>query len=224
MDTNDNTERKEPMEDGTTEEEQNANQSDGEQFENMQNDENEQNANSTESVQNDSDDENNNEDYDIENYENGETEQEVEQDPIAMMEKEIAAERDRYLRLAADFDNFRKRNAKERETLYNDAQSEVISKLLPVYDNLERALKTPCEDEAFYKGVEMTMTQFCEILSNIGLVPIEALGEQFDPNLHNAVMMIEDSKFGEKIIAEEYQKGFILGDKVIRHSTVVVAN
>jgi len=137
---------------------------------------------------------------------------------------DLSAERDKYLRLAAEYDNFRKRSAKEREMIYTDARTDAISKLLPVYDNLERALKMECTDDAFYKGVEMIMTQLTEALNNMGVTEIPAVGEPFDPNRHNAVMSIVDPDLGENIIAEEYQKGFILGDRVIRFSTVVVAN
>ena len=140
------------------------------------------------------------------------------------MADQPAAERDKYLRLAAEYDNFRKRSAKEREMIYTDARTDAISKLLPVYDNLERALKMECSDEAYYKGVEMIMTQLTDALKSMGVQEISALGEPFDPNLHNAVMKIEDPNLGENIVAEEYQKGFILGDRVIRFSTVVVAN
>ena len=139
-------------------------------------------------------------------------------------ENDLAAERDKYLRLAAEYDNFRKRSGKERDLTYNNARIDVISKLLPVYDNLERALKMECSDEAFYKGVEMIKTQLIEILEEMGVRQIAALGEVFDPNLHNAVMTIVDPELGENIIADEFQKGFILGDRVIRFSTVVVAN
>ena len=139
-------------------------------------------------------------------------------------ESALAAERDRYLRLAAEYDNYRKRSTKERETVYNDARTDTITRLLPVYDNLERALKMECADEAFYKGVEMTMTQLTEILNGMNVTQIPAVGEPFDPNRHNAVMSVEDPGLGEKIIAEECRKGFMLGDKVIRFSTVVVAN
>ena len=145
-------------------------------------------------------------------------------DPIAAMQEELELQRDRYLRLAAEYDNHRKRSAKEREATYIDARVDVIAKLLPVYDNLLRALQTECSDEAFYRGVEMTMTQLTEILENIGVVPILSVGEPFDPNKHNAVVTIEDPEFGEKIVAEEFQKGFMLGDRVIRFSTVAVAN
>ena len=137
---------------------------------------------------------------------------------------EAAAEREKYLRLAAEFDNFRKRAVKEREALYHDARIDTIAQLLPVYDNLERALKTECTDEAFYKGIEMTMTQLLEIFESLDIVPIESIGEQFDPNRHNAVMSIENPELGEKVVAEELQKGFMLGDRVIRFSTVIVAN
>ena len=136
----------------------------------------------------------------------------------------LAAERDKYLRLAAEYDNYRKRSAKEREKTYHDARADVITKLLPVYDNLERALKAECADEAFYRGVEMTMTGLVEILETLGVAQIKAVGEPFDPNRHNAVMTVENPDLGEKTIAEEFQKGFTLGEKVIRFSTVVVAN
>ena len=142
----------------------------------------------------------------------------------ADMEKALAAERDRYLRLAAEYDNFRKRSAKEREKIYNDARADTVTRLLPVYDNLERALKMVCSDEAFYKGVDMTMTQLTEIFANMDIKLIQAQGEPFDPNRHNAVMTIEDPELGEKVVAQEFQKGFTLGERVIRHSTVVVAN
>ena len=137
---------------------------------------------------------------------------------------ELAAERDKYLRLAAEYDNYRKRSSKEREMTYSDARADTITRLLPVYDNLERALKMECADEAFFKGVEMTMTGLTEILEGMDVRRIEAVGEPFDPNRHNAVMSIENPELGEKIVAEEFQKGFMLGERVIRFSTVVVAN
>ena len=136
----------------------------------------------------------------------------------------LVAERNKYLRLAAEYDNYRKRSAKEREMTYSDARTDTIGKLLPVYDNLERALKMECSDESFYKGIDMIMTQLTEVFDNMGVKEIPAIGKPFDPNLHNAVMTIEDPDLGENIIAEEYQKGFTLGDRVIRFSTVVVAN
>ena len=149
---------------------------------------------------------------------------EAEKDPAQALSEELTAERDKYLRLAAEYDNYRKRSVKEREMIYVDARADVITRLLPVHDNLERALKTDCADEAFYKGIEMTMTQLMEIMDSLGVKPIPAVGETFDPNRHNAVMTIEDPEMGENIIAEEYQKGFMIKDRVIRFSTVVVAN
>jgi len=147
-----------------------------------------------------------------------------ESDPIEILQNELAAERDKYLRLAAEYDNFRKRSAKEREIIYSNARIDAITKLLPIYDNVERALKMECSDEAFYKGIEMIMTQLTEVFNDMGVTEIPATGEPFDPNLHNAVMTIENTDLGSNIIAEECQKGFILGDRVIRFSTVVVAN
>ena len=145
-------------------------------------------------------------------------------DSDSTLRGELKAERDRYLRLAAEYDNFRKRSAKEREGIYSSARAETITRLLPVYDNLERALKMECADDAFFKGVEMTMTQLTEILEGMNVRRIQAAGEPFDPNRHNAVMTIENPELGEKVVAEEFQKGFMLGERVIRHSTVVVAN
>jgi len=141
-----------------------------------------------------------------------------------LVAEKFAAERDKYLRLAAEYDNFRKRSAKEREMIYSDARIDAISRLLPVYDNLERALKMECSDESFYKGVEMIMTQLTEALNGMGVQEIPAVGEPFDPNRHNAVMKIEEPELGENVVAEEYQKGFAIGDRVIRFSTVVVTN
>jgi len=155
---------------------------------------------------------------------NNEQDSVIESNSKESSQSDPVAEQEKYLRLAAEYDNFRKRSAKEREMIYSSARIDVITKLLPVYDNLERALKMECEDESFYKGVEMIMTQLTEILGDMGVHEIPAVGEPFDPNRHNAVMSIEDPNLGENIIADEYQKGFTLGDRVIRFSTVVVAN
>ncbi len=146
------------------------------------------------------------------------------EDKTAEFEAALSAERDKYLRLAAEYDNFRKRTQKEREAIYNDVKSSTVLELLPVYDNLERALALECKDEAFYKGVELTMAQLREIFKKLGVTEIEAVGKTFDPAEHNAVMHIEDDKYGEQEIVAEFQKGFKLGDKVIRFSVVQVAN
>ena len=147
-----------------------------------------------------------------------------EEEKIETLEKEQAALNDRYLRLCAEYDNFRKRSQKEKDALYGDIKANTVASFLPVYDNLERALKQGTEDEAYRKGVEMIMTQFCTTLEKLGITPIECLGEKFDPALHNAVMHVDDEEKGENEIVEVFQKGFKLGDKVIRFAMVKVAN
>ena len=139
-------------------------------------------------------------------------------------EEKYNAEHDSYLRLAADYDNFRKRTIKEKELSYGNGKADAVEKLLPVYDNLERALNQPTEDEAYKKGVEMTMTQLTEILTGLGVEIFGAVGDAFDPNLHNAVMHIEDENFGENTICQVFQKGFKIGDKIVRFAMVQVAN
>ena len=142
----------------------------------------------------------------------------------AEMDAALAAEKDKYLRLAAEYDNFRRRSQKEKESIYADGKADTVLALLPVYDNLERALKAECTDPGFYKGVEMTMTQLTEILAKMGVTPIEAAGQPVDPAEHNAVIHVEDENLGENVVAEEFQKGFKLNDKVIRFAMVKVAN
>ena len=134
------------------------------------------------------------------------------------------AERDAHLRVAAEFDNFRKRTLKEKEQSYGNGKADAVEKLLPVYDNLERALNQPTEDEAFKKGVEMTMTQLVGIFSGLDVEIFGNVGEAFDPNFHNAVMHMEDENLGENVISQVFQKGFKLGDKIIRFAMVQVAN
>ena len=136
----------------------------------------------------------------------------------------LKAEKDRYLRLAAEYDNYRKRSSKERENIYQDVRADTVTKFLPVYDNLARALGQETCDEAYRKGVEMIMSQLKDILSRMGVTEIEALGQKFDPSLHNAVMHEEDETKGEGEIVQELQKGFKLGDKVIRYAMVKVVN
>lgn len=128
------------------------------------------------------------------------------------------------LRLAAEYDNFRRRTTKEKSEAYTNAKADAALKFLPVYDNLERALNQGTEDEAFLKGVEMTMTQLLDVLASLDIKPIEAVGQPFDPNLHNAVMHIEDENFGENTVAACFQTGFMMGEKVIRFAMVQVAN
>ena len=135
-----------------------------------------------------------------------------------------AQEHDQFLRLAAEYDNFRKRTQREKDGIYQDAVADTVKKFLPVYDNLERALHHETADEAYKKGVEMTMNQLKTVLEKLGITEIEALGQPFDPALHNAVMHIEDENFGENTVAEVFQAGFRLGDKVVRFAMVKVAN
>ena len=148
----------------------------------------------------------------------------VEETPEINWEEKYNAEHDSYLRLAADYDNFRKRTVKEKEASYGNGKADAVAKLLPVYDNLERALNQACTDEAYKKGVEMTMTELVKIFTGLGVEIFGNVGEEFDPNLHNAVMHIENEELGENTIAAVFQKGFKLGDKVVRFAMVQVAN
>ena len=136
----------------------------------------------------------------------------------------LAEAADKYLRLAAEYDNYRKRTAKEKDAAWTEAKAQTVAAFLPVYDNLERALKQETADEAYKKGVEMTMKGLQDALTNLGVEVIPALGETFDPNRHNAVMHCDDEEAGESTIVEVFQQGFICGDKVIRFSMVKVAN
>lgn len=145
---------------------------------------------------------------------------EAEEAPIV----EQVVPKDQFLRLAAEYDNYRKRTAKEKEGLWTDAKADTVQAFLPVYDNLERAMKQETADEAYKKGVEMTMNQLKEVFAKLGVTEIEAEGKPFDPNLHNAVMHIEDENLGENTVAQVFQAGFMLGEKVIRFAMVQVAN
>ena len=134
---------------------------------------------------------------------------------------------DKYLRLSAEYDNFRKRSLKEREGIYTESCCDVIAKLLPILDNLERAAQYnsgEVAESAVGRGLEMTLKSFSETLEKLGVTEIEALGKPFDPNLHNAVMHVEDESVGENEIVEVFMKGYIKGDKVLRYSMVKVAN
>ena len=135
-----------------------------------------------------------------------------------------AKEHDQYLRLAAEYDNFRKRSQREKDGIYQDGVADTAKKFLPVYDNLERALMNETSDEAYKKGVQMIMNEFTKIMENLGITVYGAAGEVFDPEKHNAVMHIEDDSLEENSIAEVFQKGAMLGEKVIRFAMVKVAN
>ena len=144
--------------------------------------------------------------------------------PEVNWEEKYNAEHDSYLRLAADYDNFRKRTVKEKEASYGNGKADAVAKLLPVYDNLERALNQPTEDAAYKKGVELTMTELVKIFTGLGVEIFGEVGENFDPNLHNAVMHIESEELEENVISQVFQKGFKIGDKVVRFAMVQVAN
>ena len=131
---------------------------------------------------------------------------------------------DRYKRILAEFENFKKRSGKEREGMYNSVLSDVVEVILPVLDNLENAAKVETEDENYKQGIELVLKQFKDVLKSKGIEEIEAIGTTFDPELHEAVGSIQDDNLGEKEIAQEYRKGYKIGTKVIRHSMVVVAN
>ena len=131
---------------------------------------------------------------------------------------------DRYKRILAEFENFKKRSAKERESLYNSILSDVIAGMLPILDNLENAAKVETKDEEYKKGIELVLKQFQDTLKAKGIEEIKTVGETFDPELHEAVSSIQDDTKGEKEIVQEYRKGYKIGSKVIRHSMVVVAN
>ena len=151
----------------------------------------------------------------------GEVVETVEANP---WEEKYNAERDAHLRVAAEFDNFRKRTVKEKEQSYGNGKADAVAKMLPVYDNLERALNQPTEDAAYKKGVEMTMNELVKILTSLGVEVFGNVGDTFDPNLHNAVMHTEDDSFGENTISMVFQKGSKIGEKVVRFAMVQVAN
>ncbi|MBR3255049.1 MAG: nucleotide exchange factor GrpE [Clostridia bacterium] len=157
---------------------------------------------------------------------NQEVQEEVKQEKteLELKQEELDDITDRYKRVLAEFENYKKRSSKERDGLYNSVLSDVVEAMLPVLDNLENAAKVETEDENYKKGVEMVLQQFKTVLQSKGVEEIKSVGETFDPELHEAVSSIQNDELGEKVIAEEYRKGYKIGTKVIRHSMVVVAN
>ena len=151
-------------------------------------------------------------------------EETVEAEVVNPFEEKYNAEHDAHLRLAAEYDNFRKRTVKEKEASYGNGKADAVAKMLPVYDNLERALNQETTDEAFKKGVEMTMAELVKIFTGLGVEIFGEKGDAFDPNLHNAVMHIDDETMEENTIAMVFQKGFKIGEKVVRFAMVQVAN
>ena len=152
-------------------------------------------------------------------------------DEIIELKKQIESQKvqideteDRLKRVAAEFDNYKKRNVKERDGMYNSLVADIVSNFLPILDNLEKAAEVETKDEEYKKGIELVLKQFKDVLSARGVTEIETLGNTFDPELHEAVSSVQDGTKGEKEIVQEYRKGYKIGDKVIRHSMVVVAN
>ena len=161
-----------------------------------------------------------------ENKEEAKEEQKPEEKAPAEEKKsgDYAALNDRYLRLCAEYDNFRKRSQKEKDALYGDVRANTLREFLPVYDNLVRALAQPTEDEAYKKGVEMIMAQFKATMEKLGVSEMDCLGKTFDPAFHNAVMHVDDPEKGDNEIVEVFQQGFVMGGKIVRHAMVKVAN
>lgn len=151
-------------------------------------------------------------------------EETVEVTEVNPWEEKYNAEHDAHLRIAAEYDNFRKRTVKEKEASYGNGKADAVGKMLPVYDNLERALNQPTEDAAYKKGVEMTMNELVKIFTSLGVEIFGEVGDSFDPNLHNAVMHVENEELGENTIAAVFQKGFKIGEKIVRFAMVQVAN
>ena len=157
------------------------------------------------------------------------TEEAAEEVAASEEEKKIAELSDKILRITAEYENYRKRTQKEKESLYEMAKADTIAAFLPLFDNIEKAIKVKPSDasgewKAFSEGVDLMKKQMADILTNLGATAIDAVGEEFNPEWHNAVMHVEDDSVGEGVIVEEFQKGFKVGDRVIRHSVVKVAN
>ena len=155
---------------------------------------------------------------------NSNDELKVLKEKLAKQKEDLEDKDDRIKRLMAEFENFKKRSDKERTGLYNSVMGDVITSLLPVLDNLEKAAKTETKDEQYKNGIEMVVKQFKDVLKANGVTEIETVGKKFDPSLHEAVSLVQDEKLGEKEIKEEFRKGYMIGDRVLRHSLVVVAN
>lgn len=156
--------------------------------------------------------------------EKAENKAESEDTQAESLKKELAEANDKLLRTVAEYDNFRKRSKKEKEAIYSDSKSEIAAKFLPVLDNFERAAGSAEDFESYKKGVEMTFKQLLEVFAGMGIESYGEKGQPFDPNLHNGVMHVDDESLPENSIGEVFLKGYKMGDKVIRHATVKVAN
>jgi|APMed6443717190_1056831.scaffolds.fasta_scaffold78642_2 molecular chaperone GrpE len=150
--------------------------------------------------------------------------EEIENEKFKKLESDLKSEKDKYLRLFAEYDNYRKRTSKEKMESYGDATAKTISEILPIIDNFERAIEVPCSDENYQKGIEMIFSQLMDIIKKIGVQEIESLNKPFDPNLHNAIKQVENEELESNIVCDVFQKGYKLGDRVIRHAMVSVNN
>ena len=148
----------------------------------------------------------------------------VKTDELSKTKQELEETTDRLKRIMAEFENYKKRSSKERESLYNSLLADIISSFLPIIDNLEKAVSTKTEDEGYKQGVELVLKQFMDTFKSLGVETIETVGKTFDPEIHEAVSSVQDDSLGEKEIKEEFRKGYRIGTKVVRHSMVVVAN
>lgn len=153
-----------------------------------------------------------------------ENKEEIQTLEVDEKQKELDELTDRYKRILAEFENFKKRSAKEREGLYNSLLSDIVTPMLPVLDNLEKAVDVKTEDEAYKTGIDLVLKQFKDVLNSLGVTEIETVGQNFDPEVHEAVSSVQDDTLGEKVVKEVFRKGYKIGSKVIRHAMVVVAN
>ena len=153
-----------------------------------------------------------------------EIKEEVNEPKVDEKQKEIDELTDRYKRIMAEFENYKKRSTKERESLYNSLLADIVTPMLPVLDNLEKAAEAKTEDEAYKEGVNLVLKQFKDVLNSLGVKEIATVGESFDPEVHEAVSSVQDNTLGEKIVKEVFRKGYKTGTKVIRHAMVKVAN
>ena len=160
----------------------------------------------------------------LQQEESTKTEEQTLKDTILMQKQKLEEQEDRLKRLMAEFDNYKKRSSKERDSLYHSLVGDIFTSLLPVIDNLEKAVQAKTEDKGYKQGEELVLKQMQDVLKANGVEEIEAVGKTFDPELHEAVSSVVDENLGEKEIKEEYRKGYKIGGKVIRHSMVVVAN
>ena len=143
-------------------------------------------------------------------------------DRVEVLESQLDAANDKYLRLCAEYDNYRKRTAREKTEIYGDATVKAVQEILPVLDSFERAIEAECTDEGFKNGMVMIYNQFGECLKKLGVTEMEALGKEFDPNIHNAIKQEESEEYEENTVCQVFQKGYMLGDRVVRHAVVAV--